>query len=79
MVRVTFRFQCLVLLSALALSFAQPAVQPVAAQTRAAPPASALIDLNSASRDALMVSTEPERLGIELVNRYHALKRAGTI
>jgi len=32
-----------------------------------------------ASRDALMVSTEPERLGIELVNRYHALKRAGTI
>ena len=26
-----------------------------------------------------MVSAEPERLGIELVNRYHALKRAGTI
>ena len=32
-----------------------------------------------AARDALMVSTEPERLGVELVNRYHALKRAGTI
>ncbi len=32
-----------------------------------------------AAHDALMVSTEPERLGIELVNRYHALKRAGTI
>jgi uncharacterized protein (DUF58 family) len=32
-----------------------------------------------AARDALMVSTEPARLGIELVNRYHALKRAGTI
>ena len=32
-----------------------------------------------AARDALMVSAEPERLGIELVNRYHALKRAGTI
>jgi uncharacterized protein (DUF58 family) len=32
-----------------------------------------------AARDALMVSTEPERLGIELVNRYHSLKRAGTI
>jgi hypothetical protein len=27
----------------------------------------------------LMVSAEPERLGIELVNRYRALKRAGTI
>ena len=32
-----------------------------------------------AARDALMVSAAPERLGIELVNRYHALKRAGTI
>ena len=32
-----------------------------------------------AVRDALMVSAAPERLGIELVNRYHALKRAGTI
>jgi uncharacterized protein (DUF58 family) len=32
-----------------------------------------------AARDALMFSTEPERLGVELVNRYHALKRAGTI
>jgi len=32
-----------------------------------------------AARDVLMLSTEPDRLGIELVNRYHALKRAGTI
>ena len=32
-----------------------------------------------AARDALMVDAEPERLGVELVNRYHALKRAGTI
>lgn len=32
-----------------------------------------------AARDVLMVDAEPERLGIELVNRYHALKRAGTI
>ena len=32
-----------------------------------------------AARDALMVSAAPERLGVELVNRYHALKRAGTI
>ena len=32
-----------------------------------------------AARDALMVNAEPERLGIELVNRYHAMKRAGTI
>ena len=24
-----------------------------------------------------MVDAEPERLGIELVNRYHAMKRAG--
>jgi uncharacterized protein (DUF58 family) len=31
------------------------------------------------SRDALMVDAEPERLGIELVNRYHAVKRAGMI
>ena len=28
-----------------------------------------------ATRDALMVDAEPERLGIELVNRYHAVKR----
>jgi hypothetical protein len=27
----------------------------------------------------MMVDAEPERLGVELVNRYHALKRAGTI
>ena len=32
-----------------------------------------------AERDALMVDAEPERLGIELVNRYHAIKRAGLI
>ena len=30
-------------------------------------------------RDALMVDAEPERLGVELVNRYHAVKRAGLI
>ncbi len=30
-----------------------------------------------ASRDGLMVDAEPERLGIALVNRYHAMKRAG--
>jgi uncharacterized protein (DUF58 family) len=32
-----------------------------------------------ATRDGLMVDAEPERLGVELVNRYHALKRAGLI
>jgi uncharacterized protein (DUF58 family) len=32
-----------------------------------------------AARDGLMVDAEPERLGIELVNRYHAMKRAGVI
>jgi len=32
-----------------------------------------------ATREALMVDAEPERLGIELVNRYHAVKRAGLI
>jgi len=32
-----------------------------------------------AARDALMVDAEPDRLGIELVNRYHAAKRAGMI
>jgi hypothetical protein len=31
------------------------------------------------ARDALMVDAEPERLGVELVNRYHAVKRAGVI
>ena len=30
-----------------------------------------------AARDGLMVDAEPGRLGIELVNRYHAVKRAG--
>jgi uncharacterized protein (DUF58 family) len=32
-----------------------------------------------ATRDGLMVDAEPVRLGIELVNRYHAVKRAGLI
>jgi len=27
----------------------------------------------------LMVDAEPERLGVDLVNRYHAIKRAGLI
>ena len=32
-----------------------------------------------ATKDGLMVDAEPVRLGIELVNRYHAVKRAGLI
>jgi uncharacterized protein (DUF58 family) len=32
-----------------------------------------------AARDALMVDAEPQRLGIELVNRYQAVKKAGLI
>jgi uncharacterized protein (DUF58 family) len=32
-----------------------------------------------ATGESLMVDAEPERLGIELVNRYHAVKRAGLI
>jgi uncharacterized protein (DUF58 family) len=32
-----------------------------------------------AARDALMVDAEPQSLGIELVNRYHAVKRAGLL
>jgi uncharacterized protein (DUF58 family) len=32
-----------------------------------------------ATRDRLMADAEPERLGVELVNRYHAVKRAGLI
>jgi uncharacterized protein (DUF58 family) len=32
-----------------------------------------------AARDALMVDALPERLGVELVNRYHAVKTAGLI
>jgi uncharacterized protein (DUF58 family) len=32
-----------------------------------------------AARDALMVDAEPQNLGIELVNRYHAVKRAGLL
>ncbi len=31
------------------------------------------------ARDTLMVDAEPEWLGIELVNRYHAVKRAGLL
>jgi uncharacterized protein (DUF58 family) len=32
-----------------------------------------------AARDALMVDAEPPRLGIELVNRYNSVKRAGLL
>ena len=32
-----------------------------------------------AARDALMVDAEPQNLGIELVNRYQAVKKAGMI
>ena len=32
-----------------------------------------------AAKDSLIVDAEPERLGIELVNRYQAVKRAGLI
>jgi uncharacterized protein (DUF58 family) len=32
-----------------------------------------------AARDALMVDAEPQYLGVDLVNRYHAAKRAGLI
>jgi len=32
-----------------------------------------------ATHDALLTDAEPERLGVELVNRYHAVKRAGLI
>lgn len=32
-----------------------------------------------AAKDALMVDAEPKRLGVELVNRYQAVKRAGVI
>jgi uncharacterized protein (DUF58 family) len=32
-----------------------------------------------ADRDGLLVDAEPEQLGIALVNRYHAVKRAGKI
>jgi uncharacterized protein (DUF58 family) len=32
-----------------------------------------------ATRDALMADAEPDRLGVELVNRYHPVKRAGLI
>jgi hypothetical protein len=32
-----------------------------------------------ADRDALMLDVEPHRLAAELVNRYHAIKRAGLL
>ncbi len=32
-----------------------------------------------AARDALMVDVEPPRLGVELVNRYNAVKKAGLL
>jgi hypothetical protein len=32
-----------------------------------------------ADRDGLMGDAEPDQLGIALVNRYHAVKRAGKI
>lgn len=32
-----------------------------------------------AARDAMMVDAEPEKLGVDLVNRYKAIKRAGLI
>jgi uncharacterized protein (DUF58 family) len=32
-----------------------------------------------AARDSLMIDAEPQRLGVELVNRYHAVKKAGLI
>jgi uncharacterized protein (DUF58 family) len=32
-----------------------------------------------ADRDALLVDAEPDQLGVALVNRYHAVKRAGRI
>ena len=35
--------------------------------------------LRLAARDGLMVDAEPQQLGIDLVNRYHAAKRAGMI
>jgi uncharacterized protein (DUF58 family) len=61
--------------------------QPIATGTGAIEIASALHyeqqrrdAFNSlAAHDALMLDAEPERLSIELVNRYHAVKRAGLI
>jgi hypothetical protein len=32
-----------------------------------------------AARDGLIVDATPERLGVELVNRYRAVKRAGRV
>jgi uncharacterized protein YqjF (DUF2071 family) len=30
-----------------------------------------------ATRDGMMIDAEPDRLGVELVNRYQAIKRTG--
>jgi uncharacterized protein (DUF58 family) len=32
-----------------------------------------------AERGSLMIDAEPDQLGVQLVNRYHAVKRAGMI
>jgi uncharacterized protein (DUF58 family) len=61
--------------------------QPLASGDRAIDVASAHLYEQSrrdafnrlAARDRLLVDAEPERLGIELVNQYHAVKRAGLI
>ena len=61
--------------------------QPLASGDRAIEVASAHLYEQSrrdafnrlAARDALLVDAEPERLGVDLVNRYHAVKRAGLI
>jgi uncharacterized protein (DUF58 family) len=61
--------------------------QPLASSDRAIDIASAHLYEQSrrdafhrlAARDALLLDAEPERLGIELVNKYHAVKRAGLI
>ena len=61
--------------------------QPLASSDRAIDIASAHLYEQSrrdafnrlATRDALLVDAEPERLGIALVNKYHSVKRAGLI
>ena len=40
---------------------------------------SRVLSVRSFDAHALMIDAEPERLGVELVNRYHAVKRAGMI
>jgi uncharacterized protein (DUF58 family) len=32
-----------------------------------------------ADRSSLMIDAEPDQLGVQLVNRYHAAKRSGMI